>query len=341
METKYQEVFSQYNFKIHNSFRIRGAHIIETNIGPKLFKGLECSVNHVNFENEIQQVLVKRAYPYLDLYVPNSKKEIITTDSMGNQFFIKDWYSGLECDLKQEEDVLNGVANLACIHNLLRNVPISEESRTLNGEINLNESFEKRIRELKRVRSYIKQKRKKKEFELSFLDCYDHFFDQATLANELLKASQYDNLLKAAQSKGHVCHGNYTYHNLIFLGKTHKYNERNSKQIITTNFDRAVIGIQINDLYHFIRKTMEKTNWDIKLGNKMIKIYNSTCAISKEEAHLLYILLLYPEKFWKVSNHYYNGKKTWVPKRTIQKLEDVKNQTEDKDKFLKQLKGKL
>ncbi len=359
MEIKYQDVFKQYNFKIYNTYRTRGAHIIETNEGSKLFKRLECSINRVEFEDKVQQLLVKKCHPYIDLYVRNARKEIITTDSAGNKYVIKNWPIGTDCDLRNEKDVLIGVNNLSLLHKLLRGVSFKEEEFSPNIEVNLNNLFDKRIKELKSVRSYIRRKRKKNEFELCFLGSYDHLYNQAVLARRLLKESNYNDLLEEAISNGHICHGNYTYHNLTYLDKkqAQKYydaiykqskqkgeNERgthNNKQAVTSNFEKALIGIQINDLYHFIRKTMEKNNWDIELGNKMIEAYNNICPLSKDEAHLLYILLLFPEKFWKVSNYYYNGKKAWVPRRTIEKLVDVCNQTKHKDLFLEQLKDKL
>lgn len=342
MVKKHQEVFKQYDFKIYKTYRIRGAHIIETNKGPKLFKRLECSKRQVEFENKIQEVLVKKGHPYVDLYVSNSNDEIITTDSLGNNFLMKDWNSGKGCDLRDEKDVLKGVSNLAKIHKLLRNVPISDEELSFAGEKNLIKVFEKRTRELMSLRSYIRGKRKKNEFEICFLDCYEFLLEQAVLANKLLKKSQYNNLLKSAVSEGHLYHGNYTYHNLIILDKKTKNNmDLSIERIVTSNFEKAVIGIQINDLYHFMRKTMEKNDWNINLGNQMIVKYNSICKISKNEAEILYILLLYPEKFWKISNYYYNGKKAWVPKRTIQKINDVNKQKREKDMFLKELKERI
>ncbi len=341
METKHKEILEQYNFKIHNSFRIRGAHIVETNEGPKLLKRLECSINQVEFEDKIQQTLVKKGYPYTDLYVRNKYGEIITSDSGGNKFIIKSWCFGRECDLRKEDEVLNGVVNLAYIHKLLTNVPVSEYDRSYNVGLDLNETFDKRMRELKRIRAYIRQKKKKKEFEICFLRTYEHLYNQAIQASKLLKASKYEELLENAMVEGRICHGNYNYHNVIIADNKNRQRGINNNQIITTNFDKAVIGIQICDLYDFIRKTMEKNNWDIELGNRMIQTYKLNYPLSKEEARLLYILLLYPEKFWKVSNRYYNGKKAWVPKRTIQKLVDVKKQINNKDNFLKQLKEKL
>jgi len=114
-----------------------------------------------------------------------------------------------------------------------------------------------------------------------------------------------------------------------------------SANMATTNFDKAYVGIQIMDLYHFMRKVMEKNDWDLDTGSMILDTYNNILPVDKEEQKLLYVLLLYPEKFWKITNFYYNGKKSWVPQRNIQKLIGIQEQTERKKQFLNCLKGTL
>jgi hypothetical protein len=221
------------------------------------------------------------------------------------------------------------------------------------------EVFDKRNRELKRVRSYIREKRKKNEFEMCYMNCYDAFYEQALEATRILGSSNYSELLTNAIENKHVCHGNYTYHNVIILkssrmgGESFKKSDginavsaagirrMMSTNMATTNFDKAYVGIQIMDLYHFMRKVLEKNDWDLDLGSMMLDTYTDIIPINGEELKLLYILLLYPEKFWKITNFYYNGKKSWVPQRNIQKLIGIQEQTERKNKFLKCLEGTL
>lgn len=51
-------------------------------------------------------------------------------------------------------------------------------------------------------------------------------------------------------------HGDYNYHNILILpGDT-----------AITNFEHMRIGIQVQDLYYFLRKAMEKYRWKQKLG---------------------------------------------------------------------------
>ena len=215
---------------------------------------------------------------------------------------------------------------------------------------------------MKRVRTYIKDKRQKNEFEMCYLTSYEKFYRQGVEALGLLKNSGYQSLYEDSIAKNSFCHGNYTYHNVMMLRGNQPasaYEARSKNRQIAdsgeelglaaaelsgqlklaaaTNFDKAMVGVQILDLYNFLRKVMEKNDWDEEYGCSIIQQYDSVKPISKEELNILYILLLYPEKFWKITNFYYNSKKSWVPQRNIQKLLSIQQQYEPKEKFLDRL----
>lgn len=65
-------------------------------------------------------------------------------------------------------------------------------------------------------------------------------------------------------------HGSYNYHNIIFQGR----------EVVTSNFENAKVGIQIMDLYGFLRKTMEKNGWKQDLGRRMIASYEEKRSLS-------------------------------------------------------------
>ncbi len=352
MEDRNLELFRQYNIKIYNTYRIRGAFILETDKGLKLLKSLESSKSRIDFENTLLEYLTIQNYPFVDLYVRNYANEIITEDGVGNKYVLKNWFPGEECNLRDEGDVADAAINLAILHTMLREVPLTEEQILHNSYNDLMEVFDKRNRELKRVRSYIREKRKKNEFELCYLNNYDDFYKQSQEATRILGESNYSELMKEAIEHRYICHGNYTYHNIIMLksgqtgyGNWKTYSNEESLSaaglkgnikgnMATTNFDRACIGVQIMDLYQFMRKVMEKNNWDMDFGSMILDIYTNVLPADKDELKLLYILLLYPEKFWKITNFYYNGKKSWVPQRNIQKLIGIQEQIERKKQFL-------
>ena len=49
----------------------------------------------------------------------------------------------------------------------------------------------------------------------------------------------------------------------------------------------------------------------------------------------MYYRFLYPEKFWKIVNFYYNNGKAFIPWKTAEKLENILRQEAQKQDFIK------
>ncbi len=362
MEDRSQEVLKKYRLKVYNIYRARGAFILETDCGLKLFKCFEGSRNRALFENKVKEHLFQNGYCNTDLFVRTLEDDIISEDSAGCQYIMKNWFWGEECNLKELSQIEMASSNLAKLHCILQNVDFTKEQIEHNISADLTETFEKRNRELKRVKGYIRDKRQKNEFEVSYLNYYDIFYEQGLQAAEKLANSAYAELLADSVREQRVCHGNYTYHNIIMLKNKAEAMSKAyvppgwinrqplsatelsaacNQMMATTNFEKSYIGLQISDLYQFVRKVMEKNDWDILYGSNMIEAYDRIKPISKSELIILYVLLLYPEKFWKITNFYYNGKKAWVSGRNIQKLNSIGEQNVKKEMFLKKLESIL
>lgn len=87
-----------------------------------------------------------------------------------------------------------------------------------------------------------------------------------------------ERLMMAAQNM-ELSHGSYTYHNVLL----------NGKNTYIVNFDRYKNECQINDLYQFIRKVMEKYNWDSRMFYRLVNEYDRICPLSDEEMGLLMV----------------------------------------------------
>lgn len=243
---------------------------------------------------------------------------------------MKDWYFGEECNVRKPEQALMAVRHLAVLHNALTGVTVSGEELPGTVQKSLPELFEKRNRELRRVRSFIREKKRKAYFETVYINTFPEFYEKAEEA--LLRAGEPDcaEVLKAAVAEGRVCHGTYTHHNLLMLpGGT----------VATVNFDKACFGVQITDFYLFFRKLMEKTGWDRGLAERTMSTYSEVRKVDKAEWKVFYLLLAYPEKFWKITNSYHNGKKSWIPQKTTEKLLAVKEQEKEKEALLADVAG--
>ena len=92
----------------------------------------------------------------------------------------------------------------------------------------------------------------------------------------------------------------------------------------------------MRDLYLFLRKLLEKTNWSVPLARGLLDVYGRISPLSAVDFLQLYYRFAYPEKFWKIVNFYYNSRKVWIPGRHMEKLERLLIQQGVKKAFLEQ-----
>ncbi|MCH5268446.1 MAG: hypothetical protein J1E62_08895 [Lachnospiraceae bacterium] len=355
MEDKLEEVLAQYTVQAGNRKRVRGAILLETEEGLCLLREFSGKRGHLEFEEALKNHLTEQGYSLVDRAVRNNRGELLTRDGAGGLWLMKQWFSGRECDLRDAGQVKQAMVHLAKLHqwmvqdesweqreemqlaaaDLAREAEQGEENCDTQKPVSLpiaRDFFGRRNRELKRVHTYIRNKRRKNEMELALLDAFSHYYEQGCEAQKLdVEEKNYEHLLKSACEEKRIIHGSYNYHNVLFHGK----------DIITTNFDNAKIGIQVLDLYGFLRKVMEKNGWRQELGMQLIEAYRKQRKLSTEECHLLYTLLLYPEKYWKQCNFYYNGKKSWVSGKSYEKLLRIRKQESGRLQFLEMTKGLL
>jgi len=220
---------------------------------------------------------------------------------------------------------LDAVTNLTKIHLALRGFEVCDsEGLTVMLAEDLRQEYFRHNREMKKVRTFMRDKVGKGDFELAFLKHFDYMYDTANSALEHLEQSNYEELFKECKQNQALVHGDYNYHNILmtYMG------------IATTNFEHVQSNIQVTDLYYFLRKVMEKNHWDTTLGHKILNCYQKNISFQKGELEYIAICLAYPEKFWKAANSYYRSRKVWIPAKNLEKLELVIKQTEEKKAFL-------
>ena len=256
---------------------------------------------------------------------------MLTSARDGTKYMLRKWYTGRECDVKKEQDILESVRNLALLHQHLkwRDMCSIEKAAILRPPVgrHLKEVYTCHNRELKKVRSYIRSRVHKSDFEYLYLENFEHIYHLAERITDRLAASEYGGLYRENVEAGAVIHGDYNYHNILHAGSG----------IATTNFDQFQIDVQAQDLYYFLRKVMEKNQWRESLGLAMLEAYRCIRPLDEREMEYIALSLAYPEKFWKAANTYYHRNKAWLPRKNVDKLQLTVEQIEIKLQFLKNL----
>ena len=63
----------------------------------------------------------------------------------------------------------------------------------------------------------------------------------------------------------------------------------------------------------------------------IIDSYNSVSALKPEEYKVLYVFLLFPQRYWRLANRYYYNEVNWGQNTFAGKLESIIN---ERDKYL-------
>ena len=331
MNEKSLEVLNQYDVKIMGCVRGRGGILVSTDKGEKLL--LECSKQDKYYLREdcITRAVKENGFENVDTYVRNSDNEIISVlPDEGRKYVLKDMYPGSECNVKNLQDIKASVSTMARLHIALNAASRSlcfNDSGVRLSRGSIKDTVVRHTRELKMAENYLKNKKRRTEYELTIYRQLGKFYSEARTAVDMLQNSEVEARLEKALDSNELIHGNFNYHNVIICDKPERGSYpagSNSSGVMTavTNMEKCRIDCQIWDLYQFMRKILEKYNWDIDLAFKMLDEYDKVKPVEDGELKVLSVLFSFPEKFWKITNYYYNMNKAWVPPKSIEKLEN-------------------
>ena len=326
------EVLEQYHIEVKGTRKIRGAFFIDTNEGTMLLKETGLSDRRAPLLYIILSHLESVGFGPVDTPVFTAEGKLVGTSREGKRYLLKKWYSGRECDVRREGDVLETAGNLARLHQKLCWQPVcgieeKEELKPQKGR-NLQDEFDCHNRELKKIRAFVRGRSSKDRFDYLFLSHFEPMYRQAAQVTDRLRESGYEGLYRESMEGSRLIHGDYNYHNVLMLP---------AAEVATTNFEHFRMDIPVQDLCYFLRKVMEKHHWDAALGDAMLNSYGKICPLRQAELEYMALKLAYPEKFWKTMNSYYHSNKVWVPEKNVEKLMVSVTQSDEKMNFLEKI----
>lgn len=338
------EVLEHYDIEVRSTRKIRGAFFCDTAEGIMLLKETKISEQRAPLLYMVLGYLEAGGNVKVDTPLFTKDGDLLVNSRDGRKYMLKKWYKGRECDVRQEREVFRAAETLAVLHRELGRlnrktdhfadmeltIPDGMQIRSVKGFPGGRDPVDeirRHNRELKKVRSFIRGRGTKNEFEYLFLENFDKMYQLAEQVLIRMRESGCAALCRDSFSGGKLVHGEYNYHNLLVT----------ESEMAVTNFEHVHVGIQAHDLYYFIRKIMEKYIWKQKTGQKILEAYDNIRKLSGEEKEYIGLCLAYPEKFWKTANSYYHSNKAWLPQKYVEKLEIAVRQNEEKRAFLENI----
>ena len=307
----------QYSLTVLSTSRTRGALLCRCEEGLFILKEFKGTEKKLKKQQELLEGLGK-AGCRVDAYLPNKEENLVSRDKDGIPYTLQYWYEGRECNTRSEEDILRSICTLAQMHKHMK-LPLVQDYM----EPSLEDIYQRHNQELRKIRKFIRKKGASCEFEKLYLATVEEYLKKGEAALEFLRGSAYLKLRQEVKENGWICHGEYNQHNVLIL----------KNETAVTSFEHWGFDVQTADLYRFMRKILEKYNWDIRLGIKMLRAYHQKKEITPEEWQDIRVRFLYPEKYWKLANYYYSHNKAWISEKNTQKLRKLTEQKEAWENF--------
>ena len=325
MNDRAVSILEQYDFSVERTWKGRGAILFESNNNVYILKEYKGASDRLSFIADRLTKIKENGFTEIEEILPNKEGSYFCTDYDRTTYIVKRYFTAKECNIRERQEYKKALCTLADLHKAMAGIvvqePIELDSLPLLYEI------KKRNAELGRVRRYLKTKGQKSEFERFLQKHYEYFYQEAIETEELLMQENTEHWCRQIRDAQCYCHGDYQYHNILI--------DDAGCHII--NFEKMLIDNPVKDLYLFTRKLLEKNNWDLVLGRELLHTYNEVRNLREEDLLQLKYRFLYPEKFWKIVNFYFNSSKAWISCKNMEKLQTILQQEENKNALIQTL----
>jgi len=310
MQVLGKEVADKYGLDVKNIFLHRDMYIIDTPEGRKALKRIPFSEDRLMFVHGAKEHLASNGFGNVDRYVLTLEGRPYFNFENGC-YAMTDFIAGRESDFENDGDVEKASRALAELHRASRGYVPPDGCRARDELGKLPAYFSKRLEDIRKMKR--QAQKKMGEFDRMLLECVDSYYEDGEAAISELAASNYDALVERTREERLFCHHDYAHRNIIIEGK----------KVHVINFDYCCYELKVYDLANLIRRKMRKCNWDIRKAENILDSYCSVEPLSRDEFVVLKAIILFPQKFWRVANRYYNTRRSWSERSFVERLKEV------------------
>lgn len=322
------EIERQFDIKIESLKPNRGVYLLKTNNGMRCLKKINYGIQKLLFVYGAKEHLISNGFPRVDKYFLNTEEHpyaIVNEDI----YTLSQWIDGREADFRNKEDLVIASENLAYMHIASKGYEPPENSKLKTDLGRWPHLMEKRVRALEKMRDMARKRNNKNNFEMNYIKTMQFYKELGKKAMKVLHDSKYIDLCRVAEEEKSFCHHDYTYHNIII-------NEDNCVNVI--DFDYCKREVRAYDISSFMIKVLKRVDWNIEYANLILDSYNRIYALNKEEYRVLYAFLLFPQRFWRLSNRYYYSEVNWPLNTFNNKMEELITEQDKYINFIEEFK---
>ncbi len=316
-----REIAESFGLEVRNLLPYKDSFMVVTPKGRKVLRKTPFSPERVKFVNSAKEHLFDNGFANIDRYICTLDNEPFFNFENGI-YTMTEFIEGRESSFDNDPDVQKASQLLAQLHKASKGYTAKEGIKVQDELGKLPVYFQKRLEDIKKLKK--QAKRGKSKFDHLFLEYADYFCRMGDSAINELQSSNYEQLAARTRKERLFCHHDYTHHNIIV----------SEGRMSVINFDYCCLELRIYDIANLIRRKMRKCNWDISKADMIINAYNALEPLDRDEMTVMKLILMFPQKFWRVVNRYYNSRRSWSERSYVTKLQEVISEVEPHRDFI-------
>ena len=179
------------------------------------------------------------------------------------------------------------------------------------------------------MRDMARKKSNKTSFDIAYIQSIDFYKNLGKRAMSVMEDSKYLDLCGTTELEKSFCHHDYTYHNIIIDG---------DENVNVIDFDYYKKEVRIYDISAFMIKVLKRTEWNMEYVNLIIEAYKEVTPLLDDEYRVLFGFLLFPQRFWRLSNRFYYNEVNWAQTTFGNKINDLILEQDNYLKFIDDFK---
>ena len=316
---------NSYGINALGLFRQRGNYIVQTEKGTKELKKNTSDRKRILFENDARNHLAAKGFP-AETFIPalDGLPYSVLEDT---NYVLTDYFPSSSADLSKEKVLLRCARLLGQFHQTAKGLQSENEV----GTGNLIVFYEKRIREMKKIRSKISQTASPSKVDIIIKENYGYYLERAQKALDTLKNSDYENLWELSAAEKRFVHG-------AFKRDSIRISE-NKKDVRIASFSKCAVDVQLTDLSEYIRRYMKNPEPEFSVIEKILTEYGKESPLRDSDIKVLSGLLTYPYKFMKLLNEHYNKRRVYVSDAVCERFMKCVNRIPRENRLLEKING--
>jgi len=303
-----------FGFKSKRAQRGKAGTIVFTDSGARLLIRIEANPADILFWHKTKEHLANFDILTDRFYLAQDGQPYL--DCGPDRYLLTDFHETHDDLFFDDAAFLKTIAALAKIHAILAKSDIAATGAPRPGN-ELGADAKKTMAHLRSTRKKLEKSGRFSDFDMMFLGGMKFFQNAIENWIELTQTPEIAGLL-AHGRQHHICHNILKEENICI----------SNIDIVFMNFTAAAPAHFAYDLAYITKRYLQRGTPPTLIFPQILDIYAANNPIAPAEETLLRALLLFPDKFIKISDSYYFKKRAFVPINFSTRMEEIFNTKE-------------